>query len=105
MATIKRALPPAPEPTKAYHDKGKPITDIVSVRDELVTIRPKNPRHKSFTNAQKAEIFEMRARGLPYTFIAKKYDTTSDTIRHIVCREKKKRADSVGRTIDSKTKK
>lgn len=91
MATIKRALPPAPAPTREYHEKKK-YTDIMSLNIE--TPAPKTNRHKIFTNAQKAEIFEMRAKGLPYSLIARHYGTTSDTIRHIVCRENKKRADS-----------
>ena len=91
MASIKRALPPAPAPTREYHEKKK-YTDIMSLNIE--TPAPKTNRHKIFTNAQKAEIFEMRAKGLPYSLIARHYGTTSDTIRHIVCRENKKRADS-----------
>jgi transposase-like protein len=65
---------------------------------------PKVHRHRIFTNAEKAEIFAMRERGLPYSFIARHYDTTSDTIRHIVCRENKKRAESAA-TLTAQTKK
>jgi hypothetical protein len=93
MAKVKCNLPPAPEPTRAYHEH-KTYTDIVSVHVEAMV--PKVHRHRIFTNEQKAEIFAMRERGLPYSFIARHYDTTSDTIRHIVCRENKKRAESGG---------
>lgn len=86
MALIKRALPPAPEPTKVYKEK-KVVTDIVRIRKEV----PKVHRHHSFTSAEKAEIFAAREKGLPYSLIATKYGTTSDTIRHLVCRENKRR--------------
>jgi hypothetical protein len=93
MAKVKCNLPSAPEPTRAYHEH-KTYTDIVSVHVEAMV--PKVHRHRIFTNAEKSEIFAMRERGLPYSFIARHYDTTSDTIRHIVCRENKKRAESGG---------
>lgn len=86
MASIKRALPAAPAPTKAYQEK-KVVTDIVKIREEV----PKVNRHHSFTSAEKAEIFAAREKGLPYSLIATKYGTTSDTIRHLVCRENKRR--------------
>lgn len=87
MATIKRPLPTAPDPTRAYH-YNKPVTDIASVQE---VPKPKTHRHRTFTNAQKEEILAAREKGLPYTLIASKYGTTSDTIRHIVCRENKRR--------------
>lgn len=90
-ALIKRKLPDAPAPTREYRDKGKPITDIASV---MVVPKPKTHRHKIFTNKQKDAILELQKQGLPYEVIARRYDTTSDTIRHIVCRENKKRADN-----------
>jgi hypothetical protein len=86
MAIIKRALPAAPAPTRAYREK-KTVTDIVKIRKEV----PKVNRHHSFTNAEKAEILAAREKGLPYSLIASKYGTTSDTIRHLVCRENKRR--------------
>jgi hypothetical protein len=101
MAKVKCNLPPAPEPTRAYHEH-KTYTDIVSVHVEAMV--PKVHRHRIFTNAEKSEIFEMREMGLPYSFIARHYNTTSDTIRHIVCRENKKRAESAA-TLTAQTKK
>lgn len=89
MATIIRALPRAPEPTRAYREK-KTVTDIVKIRKEV----PKVNRHHSFTDGEKARIFSMREDGLPYAYIAKQFGTTSDTIRHLVCREKKRRKEA-----------
>ena len=91
MATIKRPLPPAPEPTRAYREKKK-VSDIMTLNIEAP--KPHVNRHRAFTNDEKEEIFEAREKGLPYSMIAKRLGTTSDTIRHIVCREKKKRAES-----------
>ena len=88
MKVLKK-LPPAPEPTRTYR-YNKPVTDIVTI---TAPKEPKNRRHRVFTNEEKELIFGYRENGEPYNLIAKRFDTTSDTIRHIVCREKKKRAD------------
>lgn len=99
MATIKRSLPPAPAPTRAYHEK-KTYSDIMSLNIEVP--KPHTNRHRIFTNAEKVEIFEAREKGLPYSVIARRMGTTSDTIRHIVCRENKKRAEGATNTTGSK---
>lgn len=100
MAVIKRALPPAPDPTRAYREKKK-VSDIECVREEIFCVRPKNPRHRTFTNEERERITAEHDSGKPYQLIAHEWDTTSDTVRHIVCRWKKKRADSATNTTGS----
>ena len=90
MAMIKRALPRAPEPTKRYR-YNKPVTDIARV---AAVPEPKTHRYHVFTEEEKKEIFEAREKGWPYALIAHQHDTTSDTIRHLVCREKKRRKEA-----------